>query len=254
MSLKAIVDEVPEGLADHYTKREDGKFQLAVDAVGGFALEDVSGLKSALGKERTNRQDLEHKLSAFGDLDVDAAKHAIERVKELESFDPKKEADRLASERFEAASKTLGEKHKAEVDKRDARIKQLTSTVDGMVRKQKATEELAKAKGSVELLMPHILSHTRTVENDGKYSVEVVDDYGNVKTNGSGGNMNLSEFVAELKANDAFGRAFEASGTTGSGMESRGRAASGAGKGDMGGSREERQAAIAARHPGIAAK
>ena len=43
MLLKAIVEEVPEGMTDYYTSREDGKFVLGVESVDGFGLEDVAG-------------------------------------------------------------------------------------------------------------------------------------------------------------------------------------------------------------------
>lgn len=233
MSLKAITDAVPDGLADYYTAREDGKFVLSVESVDGYALEDVTALKNTLGKERTERKEYQRKLTAFGDLDPDAAQTAIARAAELESFDPKAEADKLASERFEAASKDLGKKHTAELAKREDRIKALSDTVDKIVRRQQAAEQLASAKGSVELLMPHILAHTRTVETDGRYDVEIVDDYGNIKTSNSGANMSLAEYVAELKSNEAYGRAFDASSNKGSGKEQRKSGGAGLKRGTM---------------------
>lgn len=70
MSLKAIVDEVPAGLEDHYTagtEANDGKFVLSVEPVNGFGLEDVGGLKRTLedwkGKANSGRA----KLEAFGE-------------------------------------------------------------------------------------------------------------------------------------------------------------------------------------------
>lgn len=218
--LKAIVDKVPEGLEEHYEER-DGKFVLAVEAVGGYALEDIAGLRSALSKERSERKELDARVRAFGELTPEAAHEALERIAEFEKIDPKKEADKLAAAKVEATLKQLGEKHRAELTGRDERIKALSDTVDSVVRRQRAAEALAKAKGSVELLMPHILSHTRTVENDGRFEVEVVDDYGNVMVGKTGQNMNLEDFVAELRLNEAYGRAFDASGNNGSGKDQR---------------------------------
>ena len=52
--LKAMLDSL-EGISDgdkgHYVEK-DGKFFLDVGPVGGWALEDVAGLKTALGTER----------------------------------------------------------------------------------------------------------------------------------------------------------------------------------------------------------
>src|SRR4051794_27617528 len=53
MALKAIVetiDSVPEAVRGLY-KEAEGKFILDVESVEGYALEDVSGLKSTLGAD-----------------------------------------------------------------------------------------------------------------------------------------------------------------------------------------------------------
>ena len=70
MSLKAIVEEVPENMNDFYVEGEganEGKFVLSVESVGGFGLEDVGGLKKTMedwkGKANTSRASLE----AFGE-------------------------------------------------------------------------------------------------------------------------------------------------------------------------------------------
>lgn len=73
MPLKAVVEkieDVAEPLREHYTEGSDGKFHLAAEGV-----EDVSGLKSALKKERESRE---------------AAEKAVKDVsKQWEGMDPK---------------------------------------------------------------------------------------------------------------------------------------------------------------------
>ncbi|MFC3072357.1 hypothetical protein [Shinella pollutisoli] len=221
MALKAIVDAVdslPESAREFYVKDEtSGKFRLDVESVDGFALEDVSGLKTALGKERTTREGLERQVVRFKDLDPDKAREALAKLEELTAIDPAKEADKIANTKFEAAKSQLLEKHSGELSSRDERIKGLTGTIDGLLREQRATTAIAEAKGSVDLLLPHVLNATRTVEKDGKFEVEVVDRNGNVRIDGKGNNMDIKGLIAEMKASEVFGRAFEASGQSGSG-------------------------------------
>lgn len=215
--LKAVVDEAPQGLEEHYTKRDDGKFQLSVEAVDGVSLENVGGLKSALSKERASREAFERKLKVFGDLDPDAARSALEELEELRKIDPSKEADRLAQEKTAAALKKVADKHSAEIKTRDDAVARMNATVDSLIRRQQATAAIAAARGSVDLLLPHILSKTRTVEKDGEFSVVVVGDDGNVVVDSSGKNVTITQLVDEMRQNEIYGRAFDASGNSGSG-------------------------------------
>lgn len=247
MALKAIVEKIedaPEDLRDHYTE-VDGKFVLAVEPVGGYALEDVSGLKSALGKERTARETLERDVVRFKDIDPDKARTALAELEELKKIDPASEADKIANTKFEAAKTQLLEKHGQDLSERDGRIKTLTGAVDGLVREQRATAAIAEAKGAVDLLLPHVLRFTRTVEKDGKFSVEVIDADGNGRIADSKGTpMTIKDLVAEMRQSETFGRAFDGEGHSGSGKQPDNPGGGGQ-KGDFGGTPEERKAAIA---------
>lgn len=220
MTLKAVLENIadaPEAVRDFYSE-QDGKFVLNVEPVGGYALEDVSGLKSALGKERTTREALEKQVVRFKDIDPDKAMSALQELEELRAIDPTKEADKIADSKFNAAKAQLLEKHEGELKARDERSKHLSGTIDHLLREQRATTALAEAKGAVELLLPHVLKNTRTVERDGGFEVEVVDPDGNVRIDGKGNNMSIKDLVAEMRQSDLYGRAFEASGKNGTGM------------------------------------
>lgn len=222
MSIKAIVDEVPEGMADHYTKREDGKFQLAIEAPEGWALEDVSGLKSAFSKEMENRKALERKVKAFGDLDPDHAREAVAKWNEFKDIDPKKDADRIAQEKFEALQGQLGKKHQAEIQAREESNKKLRGQLEHLMVDAAATAALAEAGGSVDLLLPIIRSQTKVTEDDdGSLTVQVLGQDGSPRITskaGDSGMMTINELVQELRQSEKYGRAFDASGRSGSGM------------------------------------
>lgn len=255
MALKAILAAL-DGL-DDATKalyvEKDGKFVLDVEPADGFSLEDVSGLKTALGKERTRADKAEGLIGKFKDLDPDKARKALDEVEELKKLDPNKEADKIANTKFEAAKAQLLEKHNGEMQALKDRDSHLTKTIEGLLIDAAATSALAEAKGSVELLLPHVRAHTRVKEVDGKFAVEVVDKDGNAKIADSKGTpMDIKGLVAEMRQSEAFGRAFEGSGQTGTGKtQNTGGNGTGPAKGNFGGTREERTAAIAARFPDL---
>lgn len=225
-AIIAKLEDVSEALRSEYrpgTADEglEGHFVLKVDAVGGFALENVEGLKSALGRERKRADTAEGKIKKFGDLDPDAARAALDELNELKAIDPKKEADRLAAAKVEAATKQLIEKHTAELTGATTRAESYLGQVRALLIDNVATAALAEHKGSVELLLPHVQRHTRLKEtDDGKFVVEVVDKDGNPRIGDSKGTpMTVGQLVAEMKASDAYGRAFEGTGASGSGKQ-----------------------------------
>lgn len=243
MALKAIIDKIedaPEALRDHYQPGTadvggEGKFVLKVEPVGGWSLEDVGGLKSALGKERNDRAELEKTVVKFKDLDPEKARAALAELEEYKKIDPTKEADKIVSTKFEAAKAQLLETHNTEISARDTRIKGLTDTVDNLTRKAAATAAIAGAKGSVDLLLPHVLNNSRTVEKDGKWVVEIVKD-GVVQIDGKGDPITIEAFVGQMRETEAFARAFDGEGHTGGGKKPDQLG----GKADPGGSRDER--------------
>lgn len=261
MALKAVLDsldDVNEALRGEYREGTadeglEGKFVLSVESVGGYALEDVGGLKTALGKERSQRERLERDVVKFKDIDPDKARDALQELEAIKAIDPTKEADKIANTKFEAAKAQLLEKHTGEVTGLNDRIKHLSGTVESLLVDQVATAALAEAKGSVDLLLPHVQRHTRVKEEDGRFKVEVVDADGNSRiADAKGTPMGIKDLIAEMKASETFGRAFDASGNSGSGMTPGGGGSHTAKKGDFGGSREDRRAAIASRFPDLA--
>jgi regulator of replication initiation timing len=227
MALKAVIDSIDgldDGVKPLYREIEDdgdmkGKFVLDVEPHAGFALENVEGLKSALGKERTTRETLERQVVKFKDIDPDKARDALAQLDELGSLDPAKEADKIANTKFEAAKSQLLERHGAEIKAKEDRIGQLTGEVERLLVEQVATTAIAEAKGSVELLLPHITKHTRVKEVDGKFITEVVDKDGNTRIADSAGTpMDIAGLVADMRRpGSPFERAFDAPDTSGSG-------------------------------------
>ena len=252
MALKAILaslDGIDDAIKALYVEK-DGKFVLDVEPVDGFALEDVNGLKTALGKERTTRERLERDVVKFKDLDPDKAREALAKLEELTSIDPAKEADKIANTKFEAAKAQLLEKHKAELTAHAGKISSLEGLVDQLARKQEAIAAIAEHKGSVDLLLPHVLNITKSEVTDEGVKVKVLQPDGNDRVNGKGEPMSIRELVAEMRQSDVYGPAFEGSGQSGSGKQPGNGGTGGTQqRGNFGGTKEERAAAIAAKFP-----
>lgn len=262
MAIKAVIgklEDAPEGIRSFYRAATDadgesmkGKFILSVDAVDGFALENVEGLKSSLGKERTRAENAENKNKKFGDLDPDAARKAIEKVAEYEGIDPKKEADKIAQVKIDAATKQLVEKHNGELEAERKKGTGYREQVQKLLVDNVAIKALEGKKGDVELLLPHVKSQVRLKENDdGTFAVEVIDKDGNPKIGDSQGKpMTVDQLVEEMSKSDKFGRAFEGSNQQGGGTRPNGVTKPiKAEKGDFGGNKQERAAAIASKFP-----
>ena len=71
MALNAVYDnqdDIPEGLVDHYTQGDDGRFTLQVESAGGLELSDTSALKNALSRERANASNAQKALKNFDEI------------------------------------------------------------------------------------------------------------------------------------------------------------------------------------------
>jgi len=220
MALKANVskaefDALPDGIKEHY--KEDGDSGYWLEAEG---VEDVSGLKSALTKERENVSQLKQSLGKF--KDVDPAKYQ-ELLQAAEEDEKKKLASRG---KWEALEKQLIEKHNGELKGRDERLGSLSKEIERLLIEAEGTSAIAAAKGSPVLLMPHLKARTKVFEEDGKFVAKVIDDKGNPRIGDAQGTpMTFAQLVEEMKSSEQFGRAFEASGAGGSGAPGGGGAA-----------------------------
>lgn len=220
--LKAFLDSLEgldESLHKYYIKQDDGKYKL--DAEG---IEDVTGLKSALASERELKRKAEKQLKAFADAGIEdpaAAAEAIAKVEELSSLDPEKEADKIAAEKVKAQSEQLIAKHKEELGKKDEEAKNLRTQLEKHLIDAEATGAIAEAKGAVSLLLPIVRDQTRLRQSDnGEFSVEVLDATGTPRIGDTAGKpMTIVQLVAEMKASESYGRAFDGTGASGSGSE-----------------------------------
>lgn len=231
--LKAILDNlesVEEGQRGFYREVTDekspikGKFILAVEPVGGLALENVDGLKTALAKERGQRESNDRLLKEFEGLDPADVRKKLEKYETLSQIDPNKEADRLAHEKVEAF-KNQAQKDIASIkETSEKREKNLIGQITNLLLTSEAKGALAKHEGNIDLLLPHVEKRSRVREtDDGQFVVEVVDDNGIARIkDASGALMTIEDLVIEMRAHETFGTAFKNSGTSGGGSQTNG--------------------------------
>lgn len=187
MALKLTLDNldgVDEAIKALYVE-QDGKFKLAVDG-----LEDTSGLKSALEKERKARREAEQRAKlALGE-------------DELEEFE-RLRAEAAKARGAEDIVNQLRARHQKEIEAREKQAQAYRAHLEKTVLESTASKLLAEHNGNVGLLMPHIQSALRVEEADGQFQV--------VPANAA----SLEEVVTGLKT--TFPAAFADSGHSGSG-------------------------------------
>lgn len=253
MTLKATLETL-DGLdpiiAKEYKEvKDDAGTRYVLDADG---VEDVTGLKSALGKERKTAGDLSKVLRKLGLKNDEASINGLmERLGDKTIEEILDELSSKPGETSEAVTKALKPLQR-QLGEKDEVIATQGSFIDRLVRENALKDILAKEEhsGNAVLLMPHLLQHTKTVEVDGvsgkEYGAQVIDPKTKeVRTKG-GKEMTLEDLVEEFKTKPEFSDAFSGTGASGSGASSqRGapRVPAGGGSGSRGGNAVERKRA-----------
>lgn len=210
MSLPFIVDSIdtiPEAQRGLY-KETNGKFTLDVE---GY--EDPTNLKSALQKEREAAKTASKQAQAWAALGK-----TPEEIQALVEAQAQAERDKLTKGgEWDKLKEQMTGQHKVELSKKDERIQSLTKSLERRLIDADATAAIADAKGVPALLLPHVRASVKVIEEDGDFKVRVVDASGNPRVNGKGEFLSISDLVGEMRQSEIFGRAFDATGTTGGG-------------------------------------
>jgi hypothetical protein len=199
------LDGVDEALRPLYVEK-DGKFSLAVDGI-----EDTTGLKNALASERRRASDLEKQVKGWqkSGKTPDEIQELIEaaEAKALTEAEKKGEWDKLKTQ--------MNAAHETALKAKDETIGAMRRRLEAELVDAKATAAIAAAKGVPDLLLPHVQRHVKV---DDDFNVQVVDAKGDPRVNGKGEPLSIADLIEEMKANEIYGRAFEGSGQSGSGM------------------------------------
>ncbi len=160
---------------------------------------DVSGLLSALKKERSNAQGFEKELKSW------------------QTLGPNPEA--AWDEKQKALTAEFTGQFDAIIEAKDAEIARLKELNADFLITTRATEAVLKAGGSVELLMPHLRAAITLVEEEGAPVLQIIDTDGSFREKAEGVAMTVEDLVAAMRSSPIFARAFNPTGSKGSGMD-----------------------------------
>lgn len=236
MTLKFQLDSldgVDESVAALYVEK-DGKFVLGIEGLP--QQEDVSGLKSKV-------QELLDEKKAADKARKDAEEQArLEREEALRKSGNVEELEKSWSEKYNRREAELSSALENERNTLQSQIRDLTVG--------RTATEIATAlavPGSAKALLPHIERRLSVEQRDGKPTVVVLDAAGKLSA------ATLDELKAEFTNDPAFGPLIAGSKASGGGAGGAGKGG-GAAKGNIGGTKEERTAAIAGRFPDLPLK
>lgn len=236
MTLKFQLDSlegVEESVAALYVEK-DGKFVLGIEGLP--QQEDVTGLKAKV-------QELLDEKKAEADKRKAAEEQArLEREEALRKSGNVEELEKSWSEKYNRREAELTGTLESERATLQAQIRDLTVG--------RTATEIATAlavPGSAKALLPHIERRLSVEQRDGKPTVVVLDAAGKLSA------ATLDELKAEFTNDPAFGPLIAGSKASGGGAGGAGKGG-GAAKGNIGGTKEERTAAIAGRFPDLPLK
>ncbi|MCP1506831.1 hypothetical protein J2Y83_002804 [Pseudomonas marginalis] len=224
------LDGVDEAVRALYTEK-DGKFVLGIEGLP--QQEDVSGLKAKVDELLGEKKAAEK-----------ARKDAEEQAR-LE----REEAARKSGN-VEELEKSWSEKYNRREAELNGMLEQERGTLSTQIRDLtvgRTATDIASAlaiPGSAKALLPHIERRLSVEQRDGKPVVVVLDQQGKLSA------ATLDELKAEFANDTAFAPLIAGSKASGGGAAGAG-GGGGAAKGKIGGTKEERQAAIASRFPDL---
>lgn len=227
------LDGLDDAVRALYTEK-DGKFVLAVD--GMPPQEDVSGLKAKV------EELLGEKKAA------DKARRDAEEAARQE----REEAARKSGN-VEELEKSWTEKYTRREAELTGELERERTSLQGQIRDLtvgRTATDIAAAlatPGSAKALLPHIERRLSVELREGKSTVVVLDQAGKLSA------ATLDELKAEFTNDSAFAPLIAGSKASGGGAAGDGKGG-GAAKGNIGGTKEERQTAIANRFPDLPLK
>ena len=229
----AVVDDVntvPENLRGLYAKQADGKFGIAESAKA--LVEMYTGTNTALTKANTNlaaanKESASRRVTGAAVVDF-AKKLGLENVDEADPIATLEThyTELLGKVKGQGDLKVNLDNIKKDYERKNQELAtvaaQQVATMQASLEKHligdKVGAALAKHGGNATLLTPLVKGLAKVVKDeDGNYSVRILDDTGAPRSNGAGGWLDLDGAVAELKVKPEYAAAFasESKGGTG---------------------------------------
>ena len=225
MKLKSFIeslDEVEEAHRDFYTATEGG-FVLDVESVNGLSLENVDGLKSALGKQTRAAKEAKDKLDAFGDITPEKAKSALSKVEEMDGWDK----DEKVRQQIDQGVKAAQDKFDSEKQGLETRLQSTVAQLDQRMTSEAISAAAAKhAPGKpIRPFLSVTRDFLRVEEVDGERRLVVLDEEGEPKVeyrDGKAVPSTVDDLFGWMKEQDDFMGLYPSTGHSGAGSRSSG--------------------------------
>jgi hypothetical protein len=220
------LDKVPSDFRGLYVEGEGGKYTLnGDDATVGSAVKAIQGLNKALKASRAEVNDVKSRipdlspLGDYGDTPEAIAEAFNTKVEELTAAAKGKQAKDVDAA-VKAAQEAMAKAHAKDLEKATVRNEALQAQLYTRMVSAEATEALAKAGAlNPALVLPFIEKQVKVSEEDGQFTVRVLDDKGTERFSGStGGHLTIGELVQEMKADEQYAPLFKSEAPRGGGQ------------------------------------
>jgi|DEB0MinimDraft_4_1074332.scaffolds.fasta_scaffold03342_3 uncharacterized phage infection (PIP) family protein YhgE len=223
--LKAVyetTDEIPENLREYYAESDAGGYILSVSDESGYALENVQGLKSTLGKLKDRATKAEEGLKQYSAIGR-SPQELAEALQQLESLRITQGEESEAISRMRAELDNVKRSARENIEQATAPIQSLADArmeqIKDLLIDSQLQNAIIEAGGNPRLLMPILKNEVRArTDEDGKVIVEIVDADGTPRVKGKDlAPMGFSDLVAERRNDPDLAVAFKANGHSGGG-------------------------------------
>jgi len=225
-SKNTIVDTleaVPSDFHGLYTKKDDGKFALDSEHAGvKSAISVITGLNRALMASRAEAKAFKSKavdLSALAEYGESPEAILATFNTKLAETGKGKSADEIKHQ-VEKIRADLAAGHAKELEAERTRGTALQRQLHGLLVVSAATSALVDAKAiDPDLARPFIERQVKVAEENGVFTVNVVDEAGDIRYSGiSGKPMTIVELVGEMKGKEKFAPLFKSEASSGGEM------------------------------------
>lgn len=223
--LKAVyesADDIPENLREYYAESDAGGYILSVSDESGYALENVQGLKSTLGKLKDRATKAEEGLKQYSAIGR-SPQELAEALQQLESLRITQGEESEAISRMKAELDNVKRSARENIEQATAPIQSLADArmeqIKDLLIDSQLQNAIIEAGGNPRLLMPILKNEVRArTDEDGKVIVEIVDADGTPRVKGKDlAPMGFSDLVAERRNDPDLAVAFKANGHSGGG-------------------------------------
>lgn len=179
---------------------------------------DFERIKKQLKTANTEAKERREQLERYNKLGLEPDE--IEEL--LASRDSKSDDsndDKIDKRELDKQRKSLEQKYKSELENKQAEIDKMQVRLETTLIESAAREAIVAEKGVPDLILGQVTKNAKLFTNDrGGYDVRIVDDNGETEFNNQGEYMTIADQVKTLKADEVFGRAFEATVKRGAGL------------------------------------